>query len=355
MVTPLETLAVQIARPAGSRRRSAGPARRPRRAAPAAPRPTPAPIVDRDSRAEVVRTSTVTGTATASGSVHGRCVRSVVRSDGRIAGSDTAWTSRADFLIIGSGIAGLRAAASSSRVGRRAHPHQGRAAREQHRLRAGRHRRGGRARTIRRSCTRPTRSRPATACATSARCDVLVEDGPALRPRADGLGRALRSRRRRRAGARRRRRRTACGACCTPRDATGREIGRVLWQRMSAHARGSGRTRTREVVDLVIEDGRCTGVAISGRGRDDRRGAGAGGAARDRRRRAGLSRDDQPGGGHRRRHRDGVSRRRAGRRSRVRAVPSDGARAAGAAAVPAVRGAARRRRAAGQRGRRARS
>jgi L-aspartate oxidase len=43
------------------------------------------------------------------------------------------------------------------------------------------------------------------------------------------------------------------------RDATGREIGRVLWTRASAHSR----IRVREhahVIDLIVEGGRCVGV-----------------------------------------------------------------------------------------------
>ena len=64
----------------------------------------------------------------------------------------------------------LRAAAELAPVGPRPDPHQGGAARGQHRLRAGRHRRSRRRRTIRRRSTPPTRSPPATGCATSARC-----------------------------------------------------------------------------------------------------------------------------------------------------------------------------------------
>ena len=92
------------------------------------------------------------------------------------------------------------------------------------------------------------------------------------------------------------------------RDATGREIGRALWERVSpmpnvrvhAHARATA---------LIVEDGRCAGVEFRGRGGRARRRAGAVHAARDRRRGAGLQRDDEPAGGDRRRRRDGVPRR----------------------------------------------
>ena len=92
------------------------------------------------------------------------------------------------------------------------------------------------------------------------------------------------------------------------RDATGREIGRVLWERVArlrvacatidaraghrARRRGRALRRRRAIFDA---DG---DVATCARARD---------AARDRRRRAGLPRDDEPARRDRRRHRAGVS------------------------------------------------
>ena len=45
------------------------------------------------------------------------------------------------------------------------------------------------------------------------------------------------------------------------RDATGREIGRVLWQRVSAMSNVRAHDHAR-VVDLVVEQGRCVGVTF---------------------------------------------------------------------------------------------
>ena len=136
-------------------------------------------------------------------------------------------------------------------------------------------------------------------------------------------------------------------------DATGREIGRALWERVvdaavgrddQPRARHRARRRGRRAsrgVRYFDRDGRparrcarrATLLATGGAGQVFRE-------------------TTNPGGGDRRRHRARVSRRRARRRSRVRAVPSDRAQHGRRAAVPDLRGAARRRRAAGQRARR---
>ena len=138
----------------------------------------------------------------------------------------------ADFLIIGSGIAGLRAAVELAARGRRADPHQGRPAREQHRLRAGRHcRRGRRRRFAGAARGRHDRRRRRAVRRRGGR--GARRGGPALRARADRLGRARSiatptARRRWRAKAAHSVRRVLHA-----RDATGREIGRALWARAS--------------------------------------------------------------------------------------------------------------------------
>ena len=164
-----------------------------------------------------------------------------------------------DFLIVGGGIAGLRAAIALAPVGPRPHPDEGGADREQHRLRAGRHRRRASATTTARRCTRrdthPRRRRPvrrggrararrAKGRATSASCidwgtrfDRDADGRPALgREAAHSVRRVLH------AG-----------------DATGREIGRVLWERVSALP--SVETINHALVtELIVEDGRVRGV-----------------------------------------------------------------------------------------------
>ena len=128
-------------------------------------------------------------------------------------------------------------------------------------------------------------------------------------------------------------------------DATGREIGRVLWERVSAVARIRVLTNTL-AVSAIIEDGRCLGVRfIDARG-EPGRAFGARDAARDRRRRAGLRGNDESGSGDRRWRRAGVPRRRAHRRHGVRPVPPDRARRRARAEISAVGGASRRGRAA---------
>ena len=260
---------------------------------------------------------------------------------------------RADFLIIGSGIAALRAAAALDGAGdvlvlTKAGPRAGNTG-----IRAGR---ASRPRSGRDDS--PAKHHADTIAAGDGLCDEQRRRRsrrrrPALRPRADGVGRAIRSRRRRRAGARRSRRRTASAASCTRMT---RPAARSA-ARSGSGCRGIGeradpRARARRLADRRGRPLRRRGVraataehARSARARVH--------AARDRRRRPGVQRDHESAGRDRRRDRDGVSRRRGGRRSGVRAVPSDRAEDAGAAAVPAVGGAARRRGAPRERRRRA--
>ena len=177
-----------------------------------------------------------------------------------------AWRAGTDFLIIGSGIAGSARRRRSRRARPRHRPHQGRSDREQHRLRAGRHRRRASAPTIRPRSTSPTRWRPAMASATRTPCacssrtasptsSELLEWGAQFdrdRSGQPALGRE---------GAHRVRR------VLHARDATGREIGRLLWSRVAAdprvqraqpHARGRPRSSS---------DGRCVGAEFAMRGR----------------------------------------------------------------------------------------
>ena len=181
--------------------------------------------------------------------------------------------------------------------------------------------------------------------------ELLVHEGPRVRARARRLGR------RRSIGARmasrrwRAKGRTASGACCTRATSrAARSRARCGAGRDGAGAPGAPRG-LRDRTHVV--DGECRGVRFVcddgrvGVARRERR------AARDRRRRSGVPRNDESGGCDRRWHCDGVAVRRAGERSRVRAVPSDRAERAGLAAVSPERGAARRRRAARERRRRA--
>ena len=228
-----------------------------------------------------------------------------------------------DFLIVGSGIAGLRAAIGSGAGRPRPHPDQGRTR--------------PRATPATRRAASPRRSATTTAPALHAAdtiragdglCDeaavrVLVEDGPRLRPRAARVGRAVRSRRRRPAGARPR-----GGAQRPPRAARGRR------DRPRDRPRAVGARQRRCRRSTTIDHALVTELHRRGRPRRaasryfDRDGRAAEVRARrdaagDRRRRPGVPRDDESGGRDRRRHRARVSRRRARRRSRVRPVSSD--------------------------------
>ena len=169
---------------------------------------------------------------------------------------------RADFLIIGSGIAALRAAPEVARhsdvlILTKAEPGEGNTG----------HAQGGIAAAVGPGDT-PERHAADTIAAGDGLCDeravqVLVEDGPRLVrelmswgvqfDRVPGGEPAL-----------------AMEAAHSARrvlhahDATGREIGRVLWMRASRLARVTTHDHAR-VVDLVIEDGRCVGARFLGR------------------------------------------------------------------------------------------
>ena len=178
----------------------------------------------------------------------------------------------------------------------------------------------------------------------------------ALRARADRVGRGVRSRRRRRSRRSAARPRTACAACCTRATRPAARSAACSGARVSADPRITRASTTRWRLALVMRDGRCVGRDV----RRPRRRAGHGRRAARR-----CWRPAAPGR---------CSARRPTRRSPPATASrwpfEAGARVAdlefvqfhptvlnvdGRAAVPAVRGAARRRRAADQRGRRARS
>ena len=164
---------------------------------------------------------------------------------------------RSDYLIIGSGIAGLRAAAELSPVGdvlilTKAEPGEGNTG----------HAQGGIAAAVGPGDS-PALHAQDTLAAGDGLCDeravqALVEDGPRfVRELIDWGARFDRDSRGELAlaieGAHSVRR------VLHARDTTGREIGSVLYQRISAmpHVRAHAHAR---VVDLVVERGRCTGV-----------------------------------------------------------------------------------------------
>ncbi len=123
-------------------------------------------------------------------------------------------------------------------------------------------------------------------------------------------------------------------------DATGAEIGRALLR----HARAMPKITLLEwttTTDLITEDGAVGGVRLLDRdGLSVQAHARAvllasGGAG------PGLQRHDQPRGSNRRWHRDGMERRRRDRRHGVLPVPPDGIEPARRAALLAVGSAAR--------------
>jgi L-aspartate oxidase len=164
---------------------------------------------------------------------------------------------RADFVIIGSGIAGLRAAAELAGAGRvlivtKADPREGNTGYAQ----------GGIAAAVGAGDT-PALHAADTIAAGDGLCDeravqVLVDHGPRYvreliewgaafdRDAAGELALAIE-------GAHSARR------VLHARDATGREIGRLLWSRVRELANVVTCDHAR-VVDLIVEDGRCTGV-----------------------------------------------------------------------------------------------
>ena len=164
---------------------------------------------------------------------------------------------RADYLIIGSGIAGLRAAAELSAAGdvlilTKAEPEEGNTG----------HAQGGIAAAVGPGDSPELHARD-TIAAGDGLCDeravhALVEDGPRfVRELMDWGARFDRQADGQPALA-------IEGAHSVRRvlhahDATGREIGRVLYARISAMPRVNAHAHAR-VVDLLVEGGRCTGV-----------------------------------------------------------------------------------------------
>ena len=132
-------------------------------------------------------------------------------------------------------------------------------------------------------------------------------------------------------------------------DATGWEMVRSLLDR-------TRRTPAIRVlsfscsIDLVIERRTRDRVPLPRRGRRGHRGARPRHAARHRRRGPGVRGDDQPAGRDRGRRRHGLARGRVAARHGVHAVPPDRPRHRGRAAVPGLGGRARRRRLPAQRG-----
>ena len=195
---------------------------------------------------------------------------------------------------------------------------------------------------------------PATACATSAAVRVLCRGGRRATSRElIDVGRGVRSRRRRANRRSAARRRTASAACCTRATPPAARSAACSGSGSSAHAVASHAHRT------------CAGHRSAG-ARRPRASASASSTPDGEQSRAFapatllatggagqvFRETTNPDGRDRRRHRAGVSRRRARRRSRVRAVSPDRARRRRRAAVPDLGSAARRRRAAGERTRR---
>ena len=218
---------------------------------------------------------------------------------------------RADFLIIGSGIAGLRAAAELADAGdvlvlTKAEPRDGQHGYAQ----------GGIAAAVGADDS-PALHAADTIAAGDGLCDeqavdVLVDEGPryvrelmewgaAFDREPDGTP-ALAIE-----GAHSARR------VLHARDATGREIGAALWRSAStlAGVRTADHARAVELVIVDGDRGRCVGARSCTKTAAPRFVRARAGAARDRRRRPGLQRDDQPAGRDGRRRRDGLSRRRA--------------------------------------------
>lgn len=164
---------------------------------------------------------------------------------------------RPDFLIIGSGIAGLRAATELAAVGdvlvlTKSDPTESNTGYAQ----------GGIAAAVGAGDS-PAQHAADTIAAGDGLCDedavrVLVDDGVryvrelvewGARFDRDGSGGLALGRE----GAHGRRR------VLHAADATGREIGRALWARVSGQARVTAATNAR-VVELIVEGGRCTGA-----------------------------------------------------------------------------------------------
>ena len=225
----------------------------------------------------------------------------------------------ADFLIIGSGVAGLRAAASLAQHGsvlvltKATEPSESNTGYAQ----------GGIAAAVGDDDSPALHARDTEAagdglCAPDA-VRVLVDDGPAYVRELAEWGAAIRPRRPRPVLARPRGRaqrapRAPRARCHRPRDqprAVGTGVGAAV----------GARGRRRSCRDAACRARRVCGRALSARADGGRR-ARLGDAAGDRRRRPRLPRDHESSGGDRRRRGAGVAGRRRGGRPRVRAVPS---------------------------------
>ncbi len=127
-------------------------------------------------------------------------------------------------------------------------------------------------------------------------------------------------------------------------DATGNEMVRVLMAEVTRQKRIQ-RLDYHFTVDLVVEDGRCCGAVVLDESRRPVRYSRESSRVIDGRRRADLCPNDEPSQCHRRWYGDGVSGRSRAAGYGVRPVSSDLALSPFESAVFAVRSDARRRRA----------
>ena len=260
-------------------------------------------------------------------------------------------TQRFDYIIVGSGIAGLYAALLARQPRQRLRPHQGQHRRVQHEVRPGRHRRRRRRRRRPGAAPRRTRSTPAPASSTRGGAHPR-RGGRRPHPRPRRLRRAVRQRRRRG------RARPRGGAQPQPhpprRRRLDRRAHRAVAQRPRAHVPHHDQGVRAGRRDRRSSTARAAGLHGAGhahrRHRALRRRRDH---PRDRRLRPALPRQHEPGRRDRRRHRAGLPRRRRGAGHGVHPVPPDGAAHARRADLPHLRSGARRRRRAAQRGRRA--